>query len=101
VIFIRLYTLGLYIIQISCNCQRAQLGRISDIFSTASPRPCEGYDYVHLSVIKYAIDTKKVGDLDMFKLKNSDIAYFVSSLLKEKLAIHGAKGFNFLKIKSS
>lgn len=61
----------------------------------------DGYDYVHLSVIKYAIDTKKVGDLDMFKLKNSNIPYFVSSLLKERLAMHGAKGFDFLKIKST
>ncbi|MGE5661898.1 MAG: imm11 family protein [Ignavibacteriales bacterium] len=58
-------------------------------------------DYEHLSVLKYAIKTDKIGSLDIFKLKKSNIPYFISESLKERLTIIGAKGFDFLKIKTT
>lgn len=59
----------------------------------------DGTDYEHLSVIKYAIETEKVRNLDIFKLKKSNMPYFISEALKDRLAKLGAKGFDFLKVK--
>ena len=61
----------------------------------------DGTDYEHLSVIKYAIETKKVGNSDVFKLKKSNIPYFISETLKNRLVKSGAKGFVFLKVKTT
>lgn len=61
----------------------------------------DGIEYEHLSVIKYAVEAIKVGKLDIFKLKKSKIPYFISSSLKEKLTMNKARGFDFLKIKTT
>ncbi|MBP1927061.1 hypothetical protein J2Z76_002933 [Sedimentibacter acidaminivorans] len=61
----------------------------------------DGTDYEHLSVIKYTIETEKVRNLDIFKLKKSNIPYFISEALKDLLAKSGAKGFAFLKVKTT
>lgn len=61
----------------------------------------DGTDYEHLSVVKYAVEAEKVGNLDIFKLKKSNVPYFISETLKELLTKHGAKGFDFLKVKTT
>lgn len=60
-----------------------------------------GTYYERLSVVKYAIGAEKVGDLDIFKLKKSNIPYFISEMLKDRLTKLGAKGFDFLKVKAT
>ena len=50
--------------------------------------------------MKYALDASKIGDLDMFKLVDSDIPIFISQRLKDMLIKYEAKGFDFMKIKS-
>ena len=57
--------------------------------------------YEYLMVIKYAVYSEKVEDFDIFKLQESNIPYFVSELIKEKITQIGAKGFDFIKIKST
>ena len=59
-----------------------------------------GKEYEILSVIKYAVNASKIGDIDMFKLIDSDIPIFASQKLKDMLMEHEAKGFDFMKIKS-
>lgn len=61
----------------------------------------DGTDYEHLSVIKYAIETEKVINLDIFKLNKSNIPYFISEDLKDRLVKSGARGFDFLKVKTT
>jgi len=61
----------------------------------------DGTEYEHLSVIKYAVEAIKVGKLDIFKLRKSKIPYFISSSLTEKLKMNEAKGFDFLKIRTT
>ena len=60
----------------------------------------DGKEYELLSVIKYAVDSSKIGDMDMFKLKESDIPFFVSKHLRDMIISVNAKGFDFLKVKS-
>lgn len=60
-----------------------------------------GKYYEYLSVIKYAIKVEKIKGTDIFKLSKSNIPYFISEVLKNKLAKCGAKGFDFLKIKTT
>ena len=59
-----------------------------------------GKEYEILSVIKYEVNASKIGDIDMFKLIDSDIPIFASQKLKDMLMEHEAKGFDFMKIKS-
>lgn len=58
-------------------------------------------EHEHISVLKYAIKANKVGNLDIFKLKKSNIPYFVSKSIKERLTVIEAKGFDFLKIRTT
>lgn len=60
-----------------------------------------GKEYERISVIKYAVDSEKLGDIDMFKLRESDIPYFVSQKLKDNIQNNKANGFDFMKIKVS
>lgn len=59
-----------------------------------------GKTYELLSVLKYAVDVNKIGNIDMFKLIDSEIPVFVSQKLKNMLIKNEAKGFDFMKIKS-
>lgn len=61
----------------------------------------DGTDYEHLSVIKYVIETEKVRNSDVFKLKKSNIPYFISETLKDQLVKSDVKGFDFLKVKTT
>ncbi len=61
----------------------------------------QGKEYEHTTVIKYVIYSCVIKNSDMFKLKESNIPYFVSETLKKKLLDIGVKGFDFMKIKTS
>lgn len=60
----------------------------------------DGKEYELLSVMKYAIDSSKIKDVDMFKLEESNIPFFISDNLKKSMENSGAKGFEFLRVKS-
>jgi len=61
---------------------------------------CDRLSNGWLSVVKPAIYGEKVGTLDLFKLKEYDMPFFVSERLKKALQKNNCIGFDYLKIKS-
>lgn len=53
-----------------------------------------------ITVVKYAVKLSRLGDLDMFKLKKSNVSYFVSEKVKKAILDSKATGFAFTKIKA-
>lgn len=57
-----------------------------------------GKEYEQLIVMKYAVKEKNLDNVDLFKLKESNIPYFVSEILVEKIKEEGLKGVDFTEI---
>lgn len=59
-----------------------------------------GKTYENLIVVKYAINKEQVGKSDMFKLKESNIPYFISDSLKARIEKVKGNGFDYVKVKT-
>lgn len=60
----------------------------------------EGFDEPWLSVIKYGLKRERLGDHNIFRLKESQMALFVSERFKEIAEKNKMLGFYFLKVKT-